>query len=193
MPKDKEMHSSATEACRGCLQELQQDILNCVHVTTSVEHILLCPLASYVLELCLLERSMLAFSGPLLAASSVLLARVLLACLRNPNTRRTRRVVVWPVALQVQSGLAAADLEMCTAQQLELLRGVHDEGATAILFRKYSMSAFWKVAKLPFLASMPAKAFEAAVELEFPVQELGPLPDTRIRASQLHGLPLRRG
>lgn len=157
-------------------QDLQDDLLLRVRVTTTVEHQLLRLLASYILELSLLDRVLLAYAAPLQAASSVLLARVLLASLRNSDTRRTRRVTVWPDELQKHSGFVAADLDSCTTQQLQLLHGAPENDDVEVIYQKYSRPACMRVAQLPFLECMPVQAFEDGQQFEFPVKELGILP-----------------
>jgi hypothetical protein len=98
-------------------------------VASTVEHEYLRPLSEYILELSLLKYEMLKFSARMLAASSVLLARVAIAHIRMPATETTPRIyrhscrsaVVWTQDLEDGVKLDAPYLEDCTQELLLLL------------------------------------------------------------------------
>jgi hypothetical protein len=124
------VHHADCAALNGrCLQDFQLDLLRRVRVASTVEHEYLRPFSEYILELSLLKYEMLRFSARMLAASSVLLARVGIAHIRMPATETTPRIyrhscrsaVVWTQELEDGVKLDAPDLEDCTHELLLLL------------------------------------------------------------------------
>lgn len=113
----------------AAVQDFQEHVLALAHVTTTLEHATLAPLSDYLLELALVEYAMLRFPPHMVAGASVLLARVLIAHLREPDTPATprarrhgcRAVVAWTRAMHAAVRLEAADMAECAAELLRLL------------------------------------------------------------------------
>ena len=116
------------------MQDFQEHVLALARITTSLEYTRLAPLSDYILELALIDYAILRFPPHMIASAAVLLARVLLAHLREPDTEDTprthrhgcRAVVAWTRAMQKAVRLEAADVAECAAELLHLLHLARD-------------------------------------------------------------------
>ena len=170
----------------GFLQDFQDALLAAVHAYVTAEHQFLQPLAGYLLDLCLMEYTMLAFSPPMLAAATVLLARVVIGHLKiiKPGVKeRRRRAAVWPAQLAEASGFSATQLATCTHRVFELAQQAEqtDSGAVVVVVARYEQDKMHNVADLPLPSALDEQVFDPDAQCQywFPVQALGDLPVCR--------------
>ena len=169
------------------MQELQDELLTKADAATTAELTLQPHLAAYLLELTLLDYDSLAFSASMLAAASVLLARMALAVLRTASDEQhthaaaRREVTLWPAALEAHSDFDAARLQDCVESQWRLWCAAQElaeeeDSSERCVYLKYLHPRWSEVAAIPPLEYVPESAFEAGVTCTFQRDQLGALP-----------------
>ena len=154
------------------MQAFLQRFLRAAHVATVVEYKYLEQLTRYILELSLLDITMLAFRPSTIAAAVLLLARILLAHhdrVRGPAAQH----VVWTRTMEYYAFHEASALEPCARKLHKTLLSARTRGSkvTAIC-AKYLQAKRGEVARLHFIKELPANAFERFASFPVPLEYL---------------------
>lgn len=152
------------------MQAFLQRFLRAAHIATVVEYKYLEQLTRYILELSLLDVTMLSFRPSTVAAAVLLLARILLAHHDRPRGA-TSQHVVWTRTMEHYAFHSAAELEPCARKLHKTLLTARSRGAkvTAIC-HKYMQARRGEVARLEFLADLPPNAFERFASFAVPLE-----------------------
>lgn len=144
------------------MQAFLQRFLRAAHVATAMEYQCLEALARYILELSLLDYSMLRHRCSTVAASAILLARALIVHIPpDEPTKATRKHVLWTRTLEQYAFHTARELEDCVRQlHRTLLTVTNRSKKQPFVCTKYKHPKWGKVATLPLLEKLPASMFE---------------------------------
>jgi cyclin-A len=154
------------------LQAFLQRFLRAAHIATTFEYHYLESLARYILELSLLDYSMLVYRSSTVAAASILLARVLLAHAHR-ESENTRPHVVWTRTLEHYAFHTAKELEGCVYQLHRMLITLSSKQKKApFVCSKYKQQKWLSVASLPFMTTLPSEMFDRFCTFPVPAESL---------------------
>ena len=131
-------------------------------------------LARYILELSLLDYSMLRHRCSTIAASAILLARALIVHIPPEQaSTATRQHVLWTRTLEQYAFHTAPELEECVRQLHRTLLTVSNKTKKQpFVCTKYKHAKWGKVASLPLLEKLPDRMFERFVGFRVPASYL---------------------
>lgn len=144
------------------VQAFLQRFLRAAHVATVMEYQCLEALSRYILELSLLDYSMLRHRCSTIAASAILLARALIVHIPPEEaSTNTRKHVLWTRTLEQYAFHTARDLEDCVRQlHRTLLTVTNKSKKQPFVCTKYKHPKWGKVANLPLLEKLPDAIFD---------------------------------
>lgn len=159
------------------VQAFLQRFLRAAHVATTMEYQCLEALARYILELSLLDYSMLRHRCSTVAASAILLARALIVHIPPESSTEmsnaTRKHVLWTRTLEQYAFHTARELEDCVRQlHRTLLTVTNKSKKQPFVCTKYKHSKWGKVATLPLLDELPDSMFERFAWFSVPASYL---------------------
>lgn len=160
------------------VQAFLQRYLRAAHVATTVEYHCLEAFSRYILELSLLDFSMLRYRSSMVAAAAILLARTLLANqhhnTEHPSTE-LRSHVVWTRTMEFYTGHAARDLEDCVRHMhrtLVSVNGASKSKRQPFVCHKYSQAKWGAVATMTVMPALPSTMFERFAMFPVPAHYL---------------------
>jgi Cyclin, C-terminal domain len=146
-----------------CVQAFLQRFLRASHIATQVEYKCLEALTRYVLELSLLDVNMLAYRASTVAASTLLLCRILLAHMHSAAAAGgpLRPHVAWTRTLEHYTFHTPRELEGCVRKLHRTLLAASSRGLKMMsICHKYKQSKKGAVASLRFMTELPEHAFQ---------------------------------
>lgn len=150
------------------MQAFLQRFLRTAHIATSAEYQHLEQLTRYILELSLLDTAMLWFRASTIAASVLLLARILLAHPKRGSERTTPHVV-WTRTMEHYTFHTAAELEPCVRKLHRTLISAPTQGRHVMAVSlKYQNARRGSVALLSFLRDLPLHSFDRFASFPVP-------------------------
>jgi cyclin-A len=178
----------------GVLQAFLQRFLRASHIATQVEYKCLEALTRYILELSLLDFSMLSYRPSTVAAATLLLARILLAHMHHQSGPYLPHVV-WTRTLEHYTFHTAEELEACTRKLHKTLlaascKSDNERRTFHSIYTKYEQTRRGAVARLGFMTSLPAHAFEPMAQFWVPAEYFSHLGLAQTGASAAEGAPL---
>lgn len=159
-----------------------QRYLRAAHVATTVEYHCLEAFSRYILELSLLDYSMLRYRSSMVAAAATLLARTLLA--HQPSSvecppSEQRLHVVWTRTMEIYTCHTARDLEECVRQLHRTLVSVNSASKTKrqpFVCHKYSQAKWGSVATMHIMPVLPSTMFDRFAAFPVPAKQLAHCP-----------------
>lgn len=164
------------------MQAFLQRYLRAAHVATTVEYHCLEAFSRYILELSLLDFSMLRYRSSLVAAAAILLARTILAHqhqdTEHPSTEM-RSHVVWTRTMEYYTAHTAKDLEDCVRQlhrTLVSVSGASKSKRQPFVCHKYSQAKWGSVATMHVMPTLPSTMFQRFAMFSVPAYYLAHAP-----------------
>jgi cyclin-A len=153
-----------------------QRFLRAAQVATAVEYRYLEHLSRYVLELSLLDHTLLRYRTSTVAASALFLSRVLLAK-AHAATGETRQHVIWPKTMEHYTFHRPGELRSCVQQLHAILLAVSNNNTRMTAVRsKYCNPRRMSVADMYFVPTLSADIFEPYQSLPVPAEMLDHVP-----------------
>jgi cyclin-A len=157
------------------LQAFLQRYLRAAHVATTLEYQCLEAFSRYILELSLLDFSMLRYRSSVVAAASILLARTLLAHQHTDHSSSELRAhMVWTRTMEYYTCHPAKDLEECVRQLHRTLLSVNSGKSKRQPFvcHKYSQAKWGAVATMHVMPALPSTMFDRFAMFSVPAHYL---------------------
>lgn len=149
-----------------------QRFLRAAQVATASEYRYLENLARYVLELSLLDHSLLAHRTSTVAASALFLSRILLAK-AHQKTAHMRKHIIWTRTMEHYTFHSACELRSCVRHLHRLLLAASDQSSRMTAMRtKYRSARRMYVASMYFVPSFSDEVFEQYHGIPVPAEML---------------------
>lgn len=154
------------------VQVFLQRFLRAAQVATASEYRYLEHLSRYVLELSLLDHSLLAYRTSTVAAAALFLSRVLLAK-AHAKSGNMRSHIIWTRTMEHYTFHAAADLRPCVRQLHRLLMDASNARSRMTAVRtKYRSQRRMAVASMYFVPTFSDDVFEQYYGIPVPAEML---------------------
>lgn len=155
------------------MQVFLQRFLRAAQVATSTEYKYLEHLARYVLELALLDHSLLVYRTSTTAAAALFLSRLVLAKAER-SAVRTREHVIWTRTMEVYTFHTAYELRDCVCHLHRLmLAASRSGGRTTAVRNKYLSKRRHQVANFLVLPAISDAVFQPYYPIAVPADVLG--------------------